>query len=172
MKPAGWAAAVGGVILAVVLTVLFWPSGPTTPPVRARVYTAFDACLLTDSQGVTGPAAAPVWSGMESASLATHAKVSFLSVAGPDTEGNAVPFVNTLVARHCDLILAVGSSEVKAVAAVAGAHRDTHFVVIGTSSTLSNVAAVEAATGSVTSNLVSSVVSRAVNGNFAGGSVS
>lgn len=85
------------------------PSHPARalPPARARVYTAFDACLLTDAAGVGSAQAAPVWSGMQAASLQSSGKVSFLSVYGPDTAANAVPYVNTLVQRQCNLVLAV-----------------------------------------------------------------
>ena len=106
-------------------------SGQALPPPRARVYTSFDACLLTDSAGISGSTAAPVWAGMQAASAKTSRKVSYLAVAGPDTEANAVAFVNTLVQRKCDLVLAVGGSEVAAVEARAKAFPAARFVVVG-----------------------------------------
>jgi basic membrane lipoprotein Med (substrate-binding protein (PBP1-ABC) superfamily) len=119
------------------VVVLAWPSHPSRalPPARAKVYTAFDACLLTDADGVSGSGAAPVWSGMQAASGQTSGKVSFLPVLGPDTQADAVPFVNTLVQRRCDLVLAVGRSEVAAVLAQAPQFPKVRFVVVGAPST-------------------------------------
>jgi hypothetical protein len=106
-------------------------SGQTLPPPRARVYTPFNACLLTDSAGIAGSQAAPVWAGMQDASLKTSRKVSYLAVSGPDTEANAEAFVNTLVQRKCDLVFAVGDSEVAAAEARAKHFPAQRFVVVG-----------------------------------------
>ncbi|MBI3687532.1 MAG: BMP family ABC transporter substrate-binding protein [Actinobacteria bacterium] len=120
---------------------LLWPSpsGRTLPPARARVYTEFSACLLSDSSGVSGKAAAPVWAGMQEASATTAGKVSFLAVAGPESESNARLYLNALVARRCDLILAAGTAEVAAVRARAPALGSTTFVVVGTGSSAGNL---------------------------------
>jgi basic membrane lipoprotein Med (substrate-binding protein (PBP1-ABC) superfamily) len=121
------------VVVAVVLLVALWPSAParTLPPTRARQYTAFDACLLTGSQGLADPAVRPVWAGMQDASLATKAKVSYLAVAGPQTSGNAEPYANTLLQRRCSLVIGVGKSQVDAVAAAARSHPKSRFAVVG-----------------------------------------
>lgn len=119
-------------------------SAQTLPPPRARAYSSFDACLLTDSDGVSGAQAAPVWAGMQAASLKTLRKVSYLSVSGPDTEANAVAFVNTLVQRKCDLVLAVGDAQVAAVEAQAKAYPAAHFVVVGSGAAAANLTVVPA----------------------------
>jgi basic membrane lipoprotein Med (substrate-binding protein (PBP1-ABC) superfamily) len=95
------------------------------------VYTAFQACLLTGANGLADPAAAPLWAGMQDASLATHAKVSYLAVAGPQTDGNAEPYANTLVQRHCSLVIGAGRSQVDAVETVAKANSHARFAVAG-----------------------------------------
>jgi basic membrane lipoprotein Med (substrate-binding protein (PBP1-ABC) superfamily) len=95
------------------------------------VYTAFQACLLTGANGLADPAAAPLWAGMQDASLATHAKVSYLAVAGPQTDGNARPYANTLVARHCSLVIGVGQSSVDAVELAAKVNPHKNFAVVG-----------------------------------------
>jgi basic membrane lipoprotein Med (substrate-binding protein (PBP1-ABC) superfamily) len=126
-----WAVAVGGVVLlTVVLTWLWWPS-PKAPAPRARQYTQFVVCLLTGEQGIAGTEAAPVWAGMEDASLASLAKVQYLPVTGPATEANAEPYLTGLVQRQCDMILAVGTAEVAAVRAVAHKYPDVVFAVVG-----------------------------------------
>jgi hypothetical protein len=131
----------GGIVLGVVLT---RPSHPARalPPARARVYTSFDACLLTDADGVASAQAAPVWAGMQAASLQTSGKVSFLAVSGPDTAANAVPYVNTLVQRQCNLVLAVGSSQVAAARQQAAAFPKVQFVVIDKGTSTANVTTV------------------------------
>lgn len=100
------------------------------PPVRARQYSAYTACLLTDSDGVSGSAARSVWSAMQSASAATSAQVTYLAIQGPDTESNAETFVNTLALRHCDLVLAAGELPGQAVQHRAAAYPKQSFYVV------------------------------------------
>jgi hypothetical protein len=128
-----WLTAAGLVVIGVVLLAVLWPATPTRalPPTRARHYLAFQTCLLTGARGLADPAVGPVWAGMQDASLATHAKVSYLAVAGPQTEGNAEPYANTLIQRHCSLIVGVGQSQVDAVEAAARAHPHSRFAVVG-----------------------------------------
>jgi DNA-binding LacI/PurR family transcriptional regulator len=145
-----------------VVVLLVWPSGGRKlPPPRARVYTQFNACLLTDADGVSGPAAAPVWAGMQAASLKTSGKVSYLSVYGPDTVANAVPYVNTLVQRKCDLVIAVGPTEVAAVRSQATAFPSARFVVVDSGTSSGNVSVVESSPNSAVSSAVQGLVTRA-----------
>jgi hypothetical protein len=97
-------------IVVAILTWVFWPQ-PTPPPPeqpRARQYLDYTACLLTDERGITEPAVAPTWAGLQDASLATHAKVQYLEIAGPQTPANAATYLNNLAQTGCDLIVAVG----------------------------------------------------------------
>src|SRR5574342_1170852 len=106
----------GAAALAVGLAWLLWPaSAPSPPASRERQYLEFTACLLTDAQGVTGPLAAPVWAGMQDASLATRAKVQFLAVAGPQTPHNAGLFATSLAQGGCRLVFAAGELPVSGV---------------------------------------------------------
>jgi hypothetical protein len=103
------------------------------------LYTDFQACLLTGARGLADPAAAPVWAGMERASLATHAKVSYLAVTGPQTSDNALPFLGALLVRHCEVVLAAGQAERNAVAERARQYPSVEFAVVGGISTASNI---------------------------------
>src|SRR5574340_860169 len=125
-----WWVAGSGAVVAVGLGVWFWLSagGRHMPPARARVYTAFSTCLLTGPRGLADGQVAPVWAGMEEASLATRAKVSYLPVAGPATVGAATPYLGSLVAQHCDVIIAVGAPETAAVNAGSGRFPGIQFV--------------------------------------------
>jgi hypothetical protein len=127
------------VVAAAVVTIVVLPGGQTQPPARARIYTAFSACLLTDAHGLAGSPAKEAWAGMERASLATHARVSFLAVAGAATRGNAVPYLATLVMRRCNVIVATGAVQAAAVALDAGRFGSVRFVTIGGHSTQPNV---------------------------------
>ena len=122
--------AVLGLGVAGILTWTLWPQPHQQP--RARTYLAYTACLLTDDHGLTGDRAAAVWAGMQSASLATKAKVQYLPVVGPATPANAGPYLGSLIQRHCDLIIAVGPAQVAAVTTGATQYPKIHFVTVGT----------------------------------------
>ncbi|MCH0539095.1 BMP family ABC transporter substrate-binding protein [Streptomyces sp. MUM 203J] len=106
--------------------------GESTPPdPRARQYKDFNACLLTDDQGITsGTTAATVWEGMQEASGDTRVRVTYVPVAGEQTAENALPFVNGLLQRKCSVVLAVGEAQVKAAEQRADAHKDVRFVIV------------------------------------------
>ncbi|MEU6194556.1 hypothetical protein [Streptomyces sp. NPDC047061] len=148
------ALAAGGVavVAAVVVTVVLVSSGddgrPPIPDTRARHYTDVDACLLTGEKGISGGTAAAVWQGMQDASLKTHARVSYAQVLGEQSTGNARPFLNSLLQRSCDVVLAVGRPEVTAAAQTAPTHKSVCFVLVGGGGTAaSNVADVSAGDG-------------------------
>lgn len=113
--------------LLVYLLISARPARAYEPQQRARAYTAYSACLLTDEAGVSAPSAAAVWAGMQAASSATHEKVSYLTMAGPDTEANAQTYIDTLALRGCDLVLGTGRLPDTAIAARAGAYPKLEF---------------------------------------------
>jgi hypothetical protein len=167
------AAVVAG--LAGVLAVVLWPSPSTVydPPARARQYLAFSACLLTGPAGLADASARAVWSGMQEASSATRAKVTYLAAVGAaETVGSVTPFANSLVQQHCGLVLAVGAVEVQTVQSVAAANTGVDFVLVGGGAVARNVAVVPAGGAAQVSARVASVVTAAVGGGFTPGVVS
>jgi basic membrane lipoprotein Med (substrate-binding protein (PBP1-ABC) superfamily) len=137
-------AAVAGVAVGLVVSGarLPWSSGGRVlPPVRARVYENVDACLLTGARGLADPSAAQVWAGMEDASRATTARVSYLAVTGPATEAEAAPFVGSLLVRGCRVIVSSGPAEQAALLADAGRYPSTRFVVTSPATGPANVTA-------------------------------
>ncbi|MGW2803187.1 BMP family ABC transporter substrate-binding protein [Streptomyces sp. NPDC001269] len=154
MRTKLWAWGGGAAVVAVSGTVvalsLSGGGDEATPAPRARQYTSFAACLLTDAKGVAGPQAAPVWAGMKDASLATHAKASYLAVAGPATEANAQAYANTLIQQRCDLVLAVGEAPVSAVRQLAPRSPKSQFVAVGAGFTAHNVRFIPAVAGTRT----------------------
>jgi basic membrane lipoprotein Med (substrate-binding protein (PBP1-ABC) superfamily) len=163
MRRPWWVAGSAAVVVLVgVLAAVFWPRGRALPPPRARVYTDASACLLTDSAGVGGAQAAPVWAGMQSASVRTRTKVSYLEVYGEDSVANAVPFVNTLVQRKCDLVIGVGASEVAAVLQQAATYPGVRFAVVGKGSG-QNVTAIAPASADAVTGAADRVVGSITN---------
>ncbi|GGQ44316.1 type 1 periplasmic-binding domain-containing protein [Couchioplanes azureus] len=137
--------AVGGAAALLVgglLAWLWWPESGPDP--RSRVYTEATACLLTPAGGVTDAQAAPVWAGMQRASLATLGKVQFLEVDGPQTGENAKTFLATLAAGRCDLVLTAGAAPNAALAAAAATYPNARFVLVGKGSPQGNVSVVDA----------------------------
>jgi hypothetical protein len=124
------AGAAAACILALLVYLLI-PAGPARayePQQRTRAYTGYGACLLTDEAGISAPSAAAVWAGMQRASGTTHEKISYLTMAGPDTEANAQTYIDTLALRGCDLVLGTGRLPDAAIAARAGAYPKLEFV--------------------------------------------
>jgi len=135
-----------------------------TPPKRARSYSAFTACLLTGPDGITDTASAPVWAGMESASNATHAQVSYLPLQGPQTASNAADYINALAMRGCSLILTSGTAAGQGAANRAAALPRIDFITVGTPAGKSaNITAVTATTPSAITHAVAALVTGAAN---------
>ncbi|MCX4859672.1 hypothetical protein OG426_22760 [Streptomyces canus] len=159
------AAGAVAVVAAVVVTVVLLAQGDDRPPIpdtRARHYTEVDACLLTGEKGITAGTAAQVWQGMQDASVQTHARVSYEPVTGEQSTGNAGPFLNGLLQRSCDVVLAVGRPEVTAAAQTAPRYRKVGFVLVGGRATGSNVTTVSVGDG--VRGDVAGAVERAVSG--------
>jgi hypothetical protein len=137
-----WRATAGGVgaVIAALMVWLAWPSPPGVPGAdRVRQYLAFSACLLTGARGISGGDAAAAWSGLQQASLATRAMVSYLPVFGPATRATAAPYLASLAQRHCRVIVAVGPAQVSAVAASSAQFRDIQFIVVAGRASGANV---------------------------------
>ncbi|MFJ9628902.1 hypothetical protein ACIQPR_03940 [Streptomyces sp. NPDC091280] len=122
------------VALGVIVTGIVLSRHDTRPPIpatRARHYTDTDACLLTDRRGISGSPAATVWRGMQDASLRTHARVTYSSVTGEQSTANARPFLNAMLQSSCEVVLAVGGAEVKAVQETTERYAKVGFVLVG-----------------------------------------
>jgi basic membrane lipoprotein Med (substrate-binding protein (PBP1-ABC) superfamily) len=156
-----WVAAGLLLVLVAVLAWIVW-SDPAGPPPRTREYRDVTACLLTDERGISGAQAAPVWAGMQEASLATLAKVQFLEVDGAQTPENAQTYLASLVQSRCDLVLAVGDAQLAALAATAPKYPNMRFVSVGGTASGPNVSVVEETTPKQVQNKVNELVRSAV----------
>lgn len=118
---------VAGLVVGVQLLVTGWGPAPTAAP-QARRYLDVSACLLTSPSGIApGTPAAPLWVSMQTASLATHVMVSYLSDTGPADVG---PMLNTLAERRCSVIIITASAEPSQVIRVAKANPYQQFLLV------------------------------------------
>ena len=156
----------GGLVVLVIVAVvawLVWPSAPAEP--RARQYQDATACLLTDGQGVAGTGAAPVWAGLQAASLRTHGQVRYLAVTGDQTPANAQTFAGTLLLGRCSVIVATPGIADAAVRAIAGQYASQQFVVVGgVEPSAHNVTRVAGGSTADTTGQVSAVVGGRLGG--------
>ncbi|MFH9726778.1 BMP family ABC transporter substrate-binding protein [Streptomyces sp. NPDC017254] len=161
---AGWAlGAVLVLALGLVGTWLFVGSETrsTPPDTRARAYEDFDACLLTDERGiVTGAPAAPVWEGMQAASLDKRIRVTFVPVTGEKSVENARPFLNGLVQRDCEIVVASGAPQVAAAEAAVEKNPKVRFVTVGGKSGAAHDNLVRVASGASLKDDIASTVER------------
>jgi len=137
-QAAGAAGLLGIALMAVAVTLLVSGNSPHVPT-PASQYSASTACLLTDSHGISAAPASTVWAGMQDASLATHAKSTYLTVNGPDTAANAIPYANSLIEGGCTVVLAVGPPQTGALTQIAGRNPTTNFVIVGDSTDFATV---------------------------------
>jgi basic membrane lipoprotein Med (substrate-binding protein (PBP1-ABC) superfamily) len=79
---------------------------------------------------------------MQEASLATHVKVQYLAVAGPQTTANAQTYVNSLAQSRCDLVFAVGDAQVAATEQGGPRFPAVRFYSVGGTVTQGNLIAV------------------------------
>ncbi|MFD7015317.1 hypothetical protein [Streptomyces sp. NPDC059928] len=123
----------GLIAVAVAVTVVATSGGSNdarVPPMRARAYTEQQACLLTPENGLAGAVAGQAWGGLQDASAKTHAKVSYLAVAGEQSAGNAAPYLAALAGRKCTVVLTVGAAPEGAVALDGGKFPKTRFLIV------------------------------------------
>ncbi|MGH3636962.1 MAG: hypothetical protein ACRDTS_23335 [Mycobacterium sp.] len=73
-----------------------------------------------------------------------------------------MPFVNTLVQRKCDLVLAVGASEVAAVAAQAKVFPSARFVVVGSATAGGNLVVIPQGSAAQVRDAVAAAVESAL----------
>lgn len=156
---------VGSIALLVaagVMVGLLGGSGGGGAAPRVRQYLAFTACLLTGPDGVADSLAATAWRGLEQASLRTRAQVQYLPVMSGTTAGAAAPVLESLIVRHCGLVIAAGAAQVAAVEQAAQRYRSVRFAVLGRGAAGPNVAVVPPGPGM--RGAVAGLVSAAVSG--------
>ncbi|MEV4411365.1 hypothetical protein [Catellatospora sp. NPDC049609] len=135
----GWAAAVAMVVGSYAW--LWLQPDPVEPP-RYRQYRPEAVCLLTGEAGVLDSQVAPIWAGMQEASLRLRVRVSHVAISGPQTVDNGATFVAGMAQGRCDLLLAAGEVATRSVALMAPRFPEQRFAVVGGSKS-DNVTVVE-----------------------------
>lgn len=166
-----WRAVAAAGLVAVVSAAVWlaWPSRAPKHETRARQYAHFTQCLLTDAAGVNSPAAQPVWAGMQQSSVKTAAKSQFLAIPAAAARYDAETYVNTLVARGCDVILAAGPVPVRVATEAAASSPARHFILVGDGPSAGNTIVVRSAKPSAAA--VANVLTDAFHGRFTPGTV-
>jgi hypothetical protein len=156
-------AGVAGAGLAVAVAgLLAWPSSSSSAaPQAGESQSSFTACLLTGSRGLAAADTALLWRGMQDASLATEATVEYLPVMSGTTVAAAIPYLASLVERHCNVVVAAGAAEVAAVSAQARRFPSVQFVVPGPAAAGSHVTGLRVP-ASALPDAVASVITSAV----------
>ncbi|WP_344667240.1 BMP family ABC transporter substrate-binding protein [Catenulispora yoronensis] len=143
-------------------------SRPAAESPRARQFAAFTQCLLTDPAGLDSPAAAPLWAAMQEASSKTAAKSQYLALPAGVQPDEAKTYVNSLVVRGCDVILAADGTPGTVAGEAAADHPTRHFLLAGGAAPSGNTAVVRAGAGSA---VVAKALTDAFNGRFPAGTV-
>jgi basic membrane lipoprotein Med (substrate-binding protein (PBP1-ABC) superfamily) len=111
----------------------------------------FRACLLTD--GRDAQSSGDLWAGMQEAARTTPVNAQRI-VAPATTTASLVPYVNSMVARKCGLIIAAGPDLHDAVATAAQHNPHQEFLYTGNLIHLANVTSLPHPTRDSISTLV------------------
>jgi hypothetical protein len=109
---------------------------PTKPIVYANVSQNFKACLLTTANdSVDVPT---VWSAIQMATSRAPINAQHLTIP-PAARQDLTPYLNSLLALHCRLIVTAGGELRDTLVAVAKLHPEQHFANVGLATGLANV---------------------------------
>ncbi|HEV3358529.1 MAG TPA: hypothetical protein VG247_17165 [Pseudonocardiaceae bacterium] len=117
--------------------IVAWPNKPATQQVAyTNISRNYKTCLLTTTQNSFQ--AAPIWKAIRQAT--THAPINAQQLTPPTgTTAQLVPYFNSLIALHCQLIVTTGTDLTDALATTATNNPDSHFVNIGTAINQPNI---------------------------------
>jgi hypothetical protein len=125
---AGAAVVLAGVALAVWLS---WPEPDPGPEPLTRPHRDFDVCMLMPGPGLSDPQVAAAWSGVVEVARARNVRAQHLAVAGEQSPERSGQFLASLVQQECEVIVAVGSGPVAAVAADRAKYPGSTIVAVG-----------------------------------------
>lgn len=130
-------ALVAGVVIAAVAAVLVFTGSPPPQHVAyTNISRNFKTCLLSTTDDPTD--ATRTWQAIQAATK--HAAINAQHItapAGPTTQ--LLPYANSLVALHCQLIVTTGDTLHDTLITTAQHNPHLHFLNIGTTTSLPNV---------------------------------
>ena len=152
------AACVAGAVVGIVVT--SGSSNSSKTVVANNVSRNYRACLMNDASDTADASTAQAaWAGLQKAAASGHVNAERLLLGGTTPEA-AAPYLNGAVEQHCGLIVAVGGGMASAVDHSATSNTHQEFLLVGGSSTRSNVRTIAAASpANVTSATYSLVMS-------------
>ena len=86
--------------------------------------------MLTGPGGISRDPAAAAWASLQPVAAQAKVRLSYLAVAGEDSVPRATSFIAVQARQGCDIIVAVGESEVAAVTTSMTAYPHIQFVVV------------------------------------------
>jgi basic membrane lipoprotein Med (substrate-binding protein (PBP1-ABC) superfamily) len=118
-------------------------TGPRAPKVVANnISRNFRSCLINDERDAD--LARPLWSALQKTSDGAAINAQHITVPKGGTAAS-LPYVNSLVQRHCGLIISVGPNLHDAVTTTARHNPHQRFITVGRSIKLPNVRSVSPA---------------------------
>jgi len=109
---------------------------PSTPVAYTNISRNFKTCLLSTAD--EADQAQPVWHAIQTA--ATRAAINAQHITAPTgPTATLVPYLNSLIALHCQLIVTTGNAVHDALITTATSNPRTQFLNIGPQATLPNV---------------------------------
>lgn len=140
-------AIIGAAVTAIVLTT---SSEPATVA-YANVSRNFRVCMLTTTKDTAD--ANRVWPAIQAATA--HAPVNVERVTAPaGTDTQLAPYVNSLIALHCGLIVGAGHDLTAPVTSAAKTHANQHFLTLDKPDGPANVAAIPAQPAALTADIL------------------
>jgi hypothetical protein len=127
VRTAGITAAV--LAIAAVVVIVSWPNSATTTPIAyTNISRNYKTCLITTTGDATQ--AAPMWKAIQTAT--TRAPINAQQLIPPTgTTAELLPYFNSLLALHCQLVVAAGPDLTDALTATATANPRVHFLDVG-----------------------------------------
>jgi basic membrane lipoprotein Med (substrate-binding protein (PBP1-ABC) superfamily) len=148
------ALAAPAIALVAVVVVVVLSSNDTPEPQRvvySNVSQNFKVCLLSGDHDTAE--AERVWPAVQQAT--THAAINAQHVvATGQTADQLLPYLNSLIAMKCGLIITTGADLSAAAATAAQAHPQQHFITTTPTKRLPNLGALPAAAAVVTTTVV------------------
>jgi basic membrane lipoprotein Med (substrate-binding protein (PBP1-ABC) superfamily) len=138
------AAAASVAVLAVVAGFLVWHGSGNKPATVNNVSRNYRACLMTDSADTAdAQTAQEVWAGVQRAASTGKVNAERLPLTSPDPR-QALPYFNGAVQQHCGIIVAVGAAMKPATENAAAENTGQHFILVGATSSHTNIVTVTA----------------------------
>ncbi|WP_406642517.1 hypothetical protein [Amycolatopsis sp. WGS_07] len=130
-------ATVGAAVTAIILTTSSEPAAVA----YANVSRNFRVCMLTTTKDTAD--ASRVWPAIQAATA--HAPINAERVTAPaGTDTQLVPYVNSLIALRCGLIIGAGHDLTAPLTSAAKSHATQHFITLDKPDGPANVAAMPA----------------------------